>query len=83
MKFIKEAYKYYKELKIKDKEKNKLLSADLNYKLLQEIVDKAANNPGLVIEVNLKSGDRLLIKTQEETRIKTISDYINGVELVE
>lgn len=83
MKFIKEAYKYYKELKIKDKEKNKLLSADLNYKLLQEIVNKAANNPGLVIEVNLKSGDRLLIKTQEETRIKTISDYINGVELIE
>lgn len=83
MKFIKEAYKYYRELKIKDKEKNKLLSADLNYKLLQEIVNKAANNPGLVIEINLKSGDRLLIKTQEEERIKTISDYINGVELVE
>lgn len=83
MKFIKEAIRYYKELKQKEKEKNALLEAPLNYVLLEELITKASNNPGLVIEVYMKTGDRLLIKTKEEQFSKPISAYIDGREVIE
>ena len=83
MKFIKEAYRYYKELKLKERAKQQLLNTELNYVLLQELLNKCANNPGLVIEINLKTGDKLLLKTKAEERTKTVFDYIDGREVIE
>lgn len=83
MKFIKEAWNYYKELKRKDHEKEKLLTAKLNYILLEELITKCSNNPGLVIEINLRTGDKLLLKTKEPQYSKPISSYIDGREVIE
>lgn len=83
MKFIKEAWNYYKELKRKELEKEQLLTTKLNYVLLEELLSKCASNPGLVIEINLRTGDKLLLKTKEPQYSKPISSYIDGREVIE
>lgn len=83
MKFIKEAIKYYKELKLKEKSMERLLSSNMDYNLMQELIDHAANNPGLIVEINLRTGDKILLKTKEQKPTKPISAYIDGREIAE
>ena len=83
MKFIKEAIKYYKELKLKEKSMEQLLSRNMDYNLMQELINHAANNPGLIIEINLRTGDKILLKTQEMKPTRPISAYIDGREITE
>lgn len=83
MSALRKALNYYRELKLQEKQKEQLLSADLNYTLLEALLARCANNPGLVIEINLKSGDKLLIKTKEEQFSRPVSSYIDGREVIE
>ena len=83
MKFIKEAIKYYRELKLKEKSMERLLSRNMDYNLMQELINHAANNPGLIIEINLRTGDKILLKTKEMKPTRPISSYIDGREIVE
>lgn len=83
MKFIKEAIKYYKELKLKEKNMERLLSRNMDYNLMQDLINHAANNPGLIIEINLRTGDKILLKTQEMKPTRPISAYIDGREIAE
>ena len=50
---------------------------------MQDLINHAANNPGLIIEINLRTGDKILLKTQEMKPTRPISSYINGQEIVE
>lgn len=83
MSLIRQTIEYYRELKRKKREKEELLNANLNYRLLEELLTKCAVNPGLVIEINLKTGDKLLLKTKPEEFYKPLSSLIDGREVIE
>lgn len=78
MRFLKEAYKYYKQLKIEDKQRKRLINTDLDYSYLQWMLDKAEENPDLMIRVTLKDGKKIEMLTKKKKNATSIFDYING-----
>lgn len=75
MGILKESIKYYKELKAEEKNKRKLLSAKTDFHMLEELIQKVNENPYLRIEVRLKDGTSMLLKTYlKDNR----ADLING-----
>lgn len=72
---LKESIRYYKELKAEEKNKRKLLSAKTDFHMLEELIQKVNENPYLRIEVRLKDGTSMLLKTYlKDNR----ADLING-----
>lgn len=78
MRFLKEAYKYYKQLKIEDKQRKRLINTDLDYSYLQWMLDKAEENPDLMIRVTLKDGKKIEMLSKKKKNNTSIFDYING-----
>lgn len=78
MRLLKEAYKYYKQLKIEDKQRKRLINTDLDYSYLQWMLDKAEENPDLMIRVTLKDGKKIEMLSRKKKNATSISDYING-----
>ena len=78
MKFIKEAVKYYKNLKIEEKQRKRLLNTQLDYGALQLMIDNAENNPNLTIKITTKDGAHLEIVSKKRDKKTRFSDYING-----
>lgn len=78
MRFLKEAYKYYKQLKIEDKQRKRLINTDLDYSYLQWMLDKAEENPDLMIRVTLKDGKKIEMLSRKKKNSTSIFDYING-----
>jgi hypothetical protein len=78
MRFLKEAYKYYKQLKIEDKQRKRLINTDLDYSYLQWMLDKAEENPDLMIRVTLKDGKKIEMLSKKKKNATSIFDYING-----
>ena len=75
MGILKESIRYYKELKAEEKNKRKLLSAKTDFHMLEELIQKVNENPYLRIEVRLKDGTSMLLKTYlKDNRV----DLING-----
>lgn len=75
MGILKESIRYYKELKAEEKNKRKLLSAKTDFHMLEELIQKVNGNPYLRIEVRLKDGTSMLLKTYlKDNRV----DLING-----
>lgn len=75
MGILKESIRYYKELKEEEKNKRKLLSAKTDFHMLEELIQKVNENPYLRIEVRLKDGTSMLLKTYlKDNR----ADLING-----
>lgn len=75
MGILKESIRYYKELKAEEKNKRKLLSAKTDFHMLEELIQKVNENPYLRIEVRLKDGTSMLLKTYlKDNR----ADLING-----
>lgn len=75
MGILKESIRYYKELKAAEKNKRKLLSAKTDFHMLEELIQKVNENPYLRIEVRLKDGTSMLLKTYlKDNR----ADLING-----
>ena len=75
MGILKESIRYYKELKAEKKNKRKLLSAKTDFHMLEELIQKVNENPYLRIEVRLKDGTSMLLKTYlKDNR----ADLING-----
>lgn len=75
MGILKESIRYYKELKAEEKNKRKLLSAKTDFHMLEELIQKVNENPYLRIEVHLKDGTSMLLKTYlKDNR----ADLING-----
>ena len=75
MEILKELIRYYKELKAEEKNKRELLSAKTDFHMLEELIQKVNENPYLRIEVRLKDGTSMLLKTYlKDNR----ADLING-----
>lgn len=80
MSLIREAFKYYKELKLEEKQKKRLINSKTNFHLLEQLIQKINENPDLRIEVRTNDGTTMLLKTYHKTETHNL---INGFEVVE
>lgn len=75
---LKEVFEYYKKLKEDEKQRKRLVNTKLDYGALQWMLDKAENNPDLMIRVTLTDGKKVEMLTKKRKQSTSISDYING-----
>lgn len=75
MGILKEAIQFYKDKKIEERQKRKLLSSKSDYHLLEQMIQKVNENPELRVEIFLNDGTRILLKTYEE---KLQKDYLDS-----
>lgn len=78
MGMFKEAFEYYKKLKEDEKQRKRLINTKLDYGHLQWMLDKAENNPDLMIRVTLTDGKKVEMLSKKRKQFTSISDYING-----
>lgn len=78
MSFFREALNYYKQLKYEDKQRKRLVQSKLDYGALQAMIDRAEDNPDLLIKILLNDGTRLEITSKKKKTRSSFSDYING-----
>lgn len=78
MGMFKEAFEYYKKLKEDEKQRKRLINTKLDYGHLQWMLDKAENNPDLMIRVTLTDGKKVEMLSKKRKQSTSISDYING-----
>ena len=78
MGMFKEAFEYYKKLKEDEKQRKRLINTKLDYGHLQWMLDKADNNPDLMIRVTLTDGKKVEMLSKKRKQSTSISDYING-----
>jgi hypothetical protein len=65
-------------LKEDEKQRKRLVNTKLDYGALQWMLDKAENNPDLMIRVTLTDGKKVEMLTKKRKQSTSISDYING-----
>ena len=65
-------------MKIEDKQIKRLINTDLDYSYLQWMLDKAEENPDLMIRVTLKDGKKIEMLSKKKKNATSIFDYING-----
>lgn len=75
---LRKIIKFYKEEKRKEKEMKQLLETNLDYVLLQKLINECGTK-GIKVEIRLKSGDNILIR-KEEKEVNVYNDYIDGLE---
>lgn len=81
MSILREAYTFYKERKLEEKQKKRLIRSKSDFHLLEQLIQKVNENPDLRIEVHLADGTRLLLKTYHKVETH---DLINGnIEVME
>ena len=73
--------KAQEEIIYEEKKRKELLNKEVDYNFLQSLMDKCNNNPDLVIEIRLKSGDIVTLKTKYKEE-KNYSGY-DGNPIVE
>lgn len=78
MSLLREAFEYYKKLKEDEKQRKRLINTKLDYGHLQWMLDKAENNPDLMIRVTMKNGEKVEMLTKRRKQTTSLSDYING-----
>ena len=78
MGMLKEAVEYYKELKREAKEKKRLINHNMDVSFLEKIIKKCNDNPNLKVEIFLKSGDRILLRSYEQKQ--SVANLINGAD---
>lgn len=78
MSLLREVFEYYKKLKEDEKQRKRLINTKLDYGHLQWMLDKAENNPDLMIRVTLRNGEKVEMLTKKRKQATTFSDYING-----
>ena len=60
---IKKAIDYYKQLKYEEKIKKQFLSAKTDWQFFENLIEKCNENPNLKIEITLKDGTFIRMKT--------------------
>lgn len=75
MSLLGETLSFYRQRKAEEKQKKNLLNAKTDFALLEQFIQKCNDNPALRIEIRLKDGTKLLMKTHVE---KNNRDLING-----
>ena len=78
MSLLREVFDYYKKLKEDEKQRKRLINTKLDYGHLQWMLDKAENNPDLMIRVTLTDGKKVEMLSKKRKQSTSISDYING-----
>lgn len=78
MSLLREVFEYYKKLKEDEKQRKRLINTKLDYGHLQWMLDKAENNPDLMIRVTMKNGEKVEMLTKRRKQTTSLSDYING-----
>lgn len=78
MSLLREVFDYYKKLKEDEKQRKRLINTKLDYGHLQWMLDKAENNPDLMIRVTMKNGEKVEMLTKRRKQTTSLSDYING-----
>ena len=78
MSLLREVFDYYKKLKEDEKQRKRLINTKLDYGHLQWMLDKAENNPDLMIRVTMKNGEKVEMLTKKRKQTTSLSDYING-----
>lgn len=75
MSLIKEAFQYYKERKLEEKQKKTLLKHKMDFSLLEQFIQKCNENPDLRIDIHLLDGTLINMKCYQK---KETHDLING-----
>ena len=75
-KYFRKAMREAKKEKEMDKKKKRLLSKDMDYQFLEEIVQKINENPQLTIQITLKDHTELVVKTTPVRR----NNFVGGSE---
>lgn len=78
MSLIKETLSFYKDRRTEEKNKKKLIRKNMDFNLLEQLIQKCNENPDLRIEVFIADGTRLLLKTyqKQETHNLINGDYL-------
>lgn len=75
MSIFKETINFYKEKKLEEKQRKKLIRRNMDFNLLEELVQKVNTNPDLRIQIHLADGSDILLKTYKKVEVH---DLING-----
>lgn len=75
MSILREAFQFYKERKREEKQRKMLIRHDMDFSLLESLIQKVNENPDLRVEIHLADGSRVLLKTYKKVEAH---DLING-----
>jgi Uma2 family endonuclease len=75
MSILKESIAFYKERKLEEKQKKRLLKKNMDMALLEQFIQKCNENPDLRIDIHLKDGTLINMKCYQK---KETHDLING-----
>jgi hypothetical protein len=75
MSILKEAFQFYKERKREEKQRKMLIRHDMDFSLLESLIQKVNENPDLRVEIHLADGSRVLLKTYKKVEAHNL---ING-----
>ena len=71
----KEAREFYKQKKEEEKQRKRLIRHDMDFGVLEQLIQKVNDNPNLRIDINLSDGSVIHMKTYQK---QEVSDLING-----
>lgn len=72
---LKEAVQFYKERKLEENQKKRLIRRNMDFNLLEQLIQKVNENPELRVEVRIADGTTLLLKTYHKPETH---ELING-----
>lgn len=75
MSLIKETIQFYKQRKLEEKQRKTLIRHNMDFDLLEQLIQKVNENPELRVEIKLSDGSRILMKTYKKAETH---DLING-----
>jgi hypothetical protein len=75
MSILREAFQFYKERKREEKQRKMLIRHDMDFSLLESLIQKVNENPDLRVEIHLADGSRVLLKTYKKVEAHNL---ING-----
>jgi hypothetical protein len=75
MSIFKEAITFYKERKREEKQRKTLVRRNMDFALLEQLIQKVNENPDLRIDIHLSDGTLINMKCYQK---KETHDLING-----
>lgn len=63
MSLLKETIQFYKQRKLEEKQRKTLIRHNMDFDLLEQLIQKVNENPELRVEIKLSDGSRILMKT--------------------
>lgn len=82
-KYFRKAMQEAKKEKELDKRKKRLLSRDMDYQFLEEIIQKINENPQLTIKITLKDHTELIVNTTPKRKNLYVGGGVNEIDFLE